>query len=39
MKKAVIQAVADEQGKSVNSYIKEAVTGKIKTDTGKDVEL
>lgn len=38
-KKAVIQAIADEQGKSVNGYIKEAVTDKIKADTGQDVEL
>lgn len=38
-KKAVIQAIADKQGKSVNGYIKEAVEGKIKADTGQDVEL
>lgn len=38
-KKAVIQAIANEQGKSVNGYIKEAVEGKIKADIGKDVEL
>lgn len=37
--KAVIKAIADEQGKSVNGYIKEAVTDKIKADTGQDVEL
>lgn len=38
-KKTVIQAIADEQGKSVNGYIKEAVKAKIKADTGRDVEL
>lgn len=38
-KKAVIQAIADEQGKSVNGYIKAAVEAKIKMDTGEDVEL
>ena len=38
-KKAVIQAIADEQGKSVNGYIKEAVEGKIKADTGQNVKL
>lgn len=38
-KKSVIQAAADKQGKSVNGYIKEAVTDKIKADTGQEVEL
>lgn len=38
-KKEVIQAVAEQQGKSVNGYIKEAVEGKIKADTGKGIEL
>lgn len=37
--KTVIQSVADEQGKSVNGYIKEAVKAKIKADTGQEVEL
>ena len=38
-KKAVIQDIAEQQGKSVNGYIKEAVEGKIKADTGQDIEL
>ena len=38
-KKDIIQGVAEQQGKSVNGYIKEAVEGKIKADTGKDVDL
>ena len=38
-KKEVIQSIADKQGKSVNGYIKEAVTDKIKADTGQDIEL
>ena len=38
-KKAAIQDIAEQQGKSVNSYIKEAVTDKIKADTGNDIEL
>jgi len=38
-KKEVIQAIADKQGKSVNGYIKEAVTNKIKADTEQDVEV
>ncbi len=38
-KKDIIQQVADLQGKSVNKYIKEAVEGKIKADTGQNIEL
>ncbi len=38
-KKDVIQCIAEQQGKSVNGYIKEAVTGKIKADTGQDIDL
>ena len=38
-KKEVIQDIAANQGKSLNGYIKEAVTDKIKTDTGADIEL
>ncbi len=38
-KKDIIQGVAEQQGKSVNGYIKEAVEGKIKADTGQDVDL
>ena len=38
-KKDVIQGIAEQQGKSVNGYIKEAVEDKIKADTGQNVEL
>lgn len=38
-KKDIIQTIAEQQGKSVNGYIKEAVEGKIKADTGQDVDL
>ena len=38
-KKTVIQDIAEQQGKSVNGYIKEAVTDKIKADTGQDIDL
>ncbi len=38
-KKDIIQDIAEQQGKSVNGYIKEAVEGKIKADTGQDVNL
>ena len=38
-KKDIIQDIAEKQGKSVNGYIKEAVEGKIKADTGQDIEL
>lgn len=38
-KKAIIQSAAIKSGKSVNSYVKEAVEDKIKSDTGEDVEL
>ena len=38
-KKDIIQDIAEQQGKSVNRYIKEAVTDKIKADTGQDIDL
>lgn len=38
-KKDIIQGVAEQQGKSVNGYIKEAVECKIKADTGQDIDL
>ena len=38
-KKTIIQNIAEHQGKSLNGYIKEAVTDKIKADTGQDIEL
>ena len=38
-KKDVIQSVAEKQGESVNGYIKKAVSDRIKSDTGDDVEL
>mgnify|MGYP003415059663 CR=1 FL=1 len=37
--KSIIQTIAEQQNKSVNGYIKEAVEEKIKADTGKDIEL
>ena len=38
-KKEVLQEIADAQGESVNSYIKKAVSARIKNETGKDIEL
>lgn len=38
-KKEQLQNVAENQGKSLNGYIKEAVADKYKTDTGEDIEL
>ena len=38
-KKDIIQNVAEKQGESVNGYIKKAVSDRIKSDTGDDVEL
>ena len=38
-KKDIIQDIAEKQGKSVNGYIKKAVEGKIKADTGQDIDL
>ncbi len=38
-RKADIQAVAEEQGESINGYIKKAVAVKYAADTGKEIEL
>ena len=38
-KKEVLQAVAEQQGESVNGYTKKALKAKIKADTGKDIDL
>ena len=38
-KKDIIQGIAEKQAKSVNGYNKEAVEGKIKADTGQDIDL
>ena len=38
-KKEVLQEIAETQGESVNSYIKQAVKQRIKADTGKDIDL
>ena len=37
--KGIIQTIAEQQNKSVNGYIKEAVAEKIKADTGEDIDL
>lgn len=38
-KKQVIEGVAKSQGESINGYVKKAVRGQIKADTGNDIEL
>lgn len=38
-KKEQLQIVAENQGKSLNGYIKEAVADKYKSDTGENIEL
>lgn len=38
-KKQAIEDVAKSQGESINGYVKKAIRGQIKADTGKDVEL
>ena len=38
-KKEMLQEIAEAQGESVNSYIKQAVKQRIKADTGKDIDL
>ena len=37
--KAVLTEIAASQGESVNGYAKKALQAKIKTDTGKTVDL
>ncbi len=38
-RKAAIAAVAEEQGESINGYIKKAVAVKYEADTGEKIEL
>ncbi|MCK9479496.1 MAG: hypothetical protein M0R40_08370 [Firmicutes bacterium] len=38
-KKQVIQDIAQAQGESLNGYVKKAVKGQIKADTGQDIDL
>lgn len=38
-KREVLKGFADAQGESVNSYIKKAVSARIKNETGKDIDL
>lgn len=38
-KKEVLQAIAKEQGISLNCYTKQALQAKIKADTGENIEL
>lgn len=38
-KREALQEIAEAQGESVNSYIKQAVKQRIKADTGEDIEL
>ena len=37
--KQLIEAIAKEQGESVNGYIKKALQAQYKADTGLDIEL
>ncbi len=37
--RAILKEAADSQGESVNCFIKKAITDRIKTETGKDVDL
>lgn len=38
-KKQDLQAIAEQQGCSLNGYTKQALQAKILTDTGKEIEL
>lgn len=38
-KKQAIDDIAKSQGESINGYVKKAVRGQIKADTGNDIEL
>lgn len=38
-KKEVLKAHAEEQGESLNRYIKTAVAARYKDDTGQDIDL
>lgn len=37
--KQVLQAIAEQQGESLNGYIKNAVKAQYLSDTGKNIEL
>lgn len=37
--KKVLQAIAEQQGDSLNGYTKKALQAKILTDTGEKIEL
>ena len=37
--KKVLQAIAEQQGDSLNGYTKKALQAKILTDTGEEIEL
>ena len=38
-RKEAIQAVAERTGKSINGYIKDAVSAKYEADTGEKIDL
>ncbi|MCM1329014.1 MAG: antitoxin [Ruminococcus sp.] len=38
-KKSELQTAAEQQGESLNGYIKKAVREQYKKDTGKDIDL
>lgn len=38
-RKGAIQAVAEKHGKSINGYIKDAVSAKYEADTGEKIDL
>ncbi len=37
--KQALQAIATEQGESINGYIKSAITTRYEADTGKPIDL
>lgn len=37
--KQVLQAIAEQQGESLNGYIKKALQAKISIDTGEKIDL
>ena len=38
-KKQAIEDIAKAQGESINGYVKKALKGQIKQDTGNNIEL
>lgn len=38
-KKELIKEYAEKQGKSINGFVNEAISEKIKSDTGEDIDL